>query len=60
MNALAWIWDRFSPAVIVRTVTGKIPDDEEAKKVREKFFSKKEEPQDTKSHLYDRMQSGGH
>src|SRR6202035_1210551 len=58
MNALAWIRDCLSPPS-ARVVTGKVPDDEEAKKVRDQFFGKKADPRETKSHLYDRMQSGG-
>jgi hypothetical protein len=62
--AVQWIIDRFTStadriASRKRVVTGKMPEDAQAKEVRDRFFSQRESIPETKSNLYDRMQSGG-
>lgn len=58
---LQWIWDHISPAPPASpTVMGKVPEDEETKRVREAFLSGKRAEKNVRSNLADRMQSGGH
>lgn len=58
--ALQWIWEHISLSTPAPTIVGNVPDDEEAKKVRERFLSGKRAEKNVRSNLFDRMQSGGH